>query len=88
MDQRGRTKTGRKKWHNEEPHIPFYSSNAIKHSHLNTINQISRMRWARYAATRGKLTNGEPEGKRPTGRHRHKPEDNIKMTFKYTGFEM
>jgi hypothetical protein len=46
------------------------------------------MRWARYAATRGKLTNGEPEGKRPTGRHRHKPEDNIKMTFKYTGFEM
>jgi hypothetical protein len=50
---------------------------------LKYISVITRiMSWARHAGcmeTRNahKILDGQPEGKRPRGSHRHRPEDNI-----------
>jgi hypothetical protein len=47
-----------------------------------------RMRWAGHVARMGETRNayrileGEPEGKRPLGRPRHRRVDNIKMDLK------
>jgi len=51
------------------------------------------MRWAGHVACMGDRTHvfrilvGNPEGKRPLGRPRHRWEDNIKMDFQKVGWE-
>jgi hypothetical protein len=50
-----------------------------------------RMRWVGHVACKGerrgvyKVSMGEPEGRRPLGRPRHKWEDNIKMDLQEVG---
>jgi hypothetical protein len=58
-----------------------------------TVIKSRRMRWARHVAREGGrrgtylILVGNPEGKRPPGRHRHKWEDNIKMDVKESVWE-
>ena len=53
-----------------------------------------RMRWAGHVARMGRgeaytgFWWGEPEGKRPLGRLRHRWEDNIKMDFQEVGCDV
>jgi hypothetical protein len=64
--------------HNEELHY-MYSSNIIR------VSKSRRIRWAGYVARIGerrgayRVLGGKPEGKRPSGRHRRRWEDNIEM---------
>jgi hypothetical protein len=66
---------GRRKLHNEELRDLYSSSNM----------KSRRMRWAGHVARMGEKRNsyrllvGEPEGKRPIGRLRHRWVDNNKM---------
>jgi hypothetical protein len=59
---------GWRKLHNEELHDLYSSPSIIR------IIKSRRMRWYR-------LLVGEPEGKRPPGRPRHRWADNIRMNF-------
>ena len=51
------------------------------------------MRWTGHVASMGenrcvyRVLVGKPEGKRPSGRPRHRWEDNIKMDLQEVGFE-
>jgi hypothetical protein len=61
-----------RKLHNEELHILYSSPSIIR------IIKSRRMRWARHVARMGEKRNayrmlvGNPEGKRPLGRPRHR----------------
>ena len=58
--------------------------------------QVIKLRWVGYVACMGERRGqysfllgwgGEPEGKRPLGRPRHRLEDNIKMVLQEVGCE-
>jgi hypothetical protein len=78
---------GWKKLHNEELHN-LYSSPCI----IRMI-KTERMRWAGHVARMGDKRNayrilvGQPEGKRPLGRPRHKWVDNIKIDLGEIGWD-
>jgi hypothetical protein len=69
--------------HKEEPHDLYTSANVIR------VIKPRRMKWAGHLARTGerrgahRVVERKYEGKRPTGRTRHRCEDNIKMNFKY-----
>jgi hypothetical protein len=68
-----------RKLHNEELHNMYSSSGTIR------VIKSRRMRWAGHEVCMVEMKNvfkiliGNPEGKRPLRRPRHKWEDNIKM---------
>jgi hypothetical protein len=70
---------GRRKLHNKKVHNLCSSSSIIR------MVKSRRMRWAGHVARMGEKRNayrilvGNPEGKRPLGRPRHRCVDNIKM---------
>jgi hypothetical protein len=74
-----------RKLHNEELHNLY--------SFPDTIRQVKsrRMRWAGHVACMGeerkvyKVLVGNPEGKSPLGRPRHRWEDGIRMDLRETG---
>ena len=61
------------KLHNEELNDLYCSPNIVQ------VIKLRRMRWAGHVAHmgRGEGFGGEPEGKRPLGRPKHRWEDNI-----------
>jgi hypothetical protein len=73
---------GWRKWHNEELHNLYCPPSIIR------IIKSRRMRWAGHVARMREKRNayrilvGNPEGKRPLGRHRRRCEDNIKMDLR------
>jgi hypothetical protein len=75
----GEVTEGWRKLHNEELHNLYCSPSIIR-----TI-ELRRMRWEGHVARMGAKKNyssilvGNPEGKRPLRRPRHRWEDNIKM---------
>jgi hypothetical protein len=77
---------GWRKFHNEELHSLYSSSNIIG------IIESGRMRWAGHLARMGVKRNarrilvGKPVGKRPLGRPRCRWEDNIKTDFREIGW--
>jgi hypothetical protein len=80
--------TGRwKKLHNEELHNSYFSQNIIR------VIISKRMRQAGHVACVGEMRNtykilvGNPEGKRPLRRPRHRWDDNFKMDLEETGLE-
>jgi hypothetical protein len=66
-----------RKLHSKELSDLYSSSNIV------TVIKSSRMRWAGHVARVGERRirgfGGDPEGKTPLGRHRHRWEDDIKM---------
>ena len=54
-----------RKLHNEELNDMYSSPNIVQ------VSKSRRMRWAVHAVRMGKIC-GEPEGKRPLGRSRHR----------------
>jgi hypothetical protein len=84
---RGLTLKGEwRKLHNEELNDLYSSPNIVWGI------KPRRMRWAEHVACVGERRGiyrfwmGEPEGKRPLGRPRHRWEDNIKMYLQEVGF--
>ena len=71
-----------RKLHNAELHALYSSSNII----MNLKSR--RLRWAGHVARMEQPRNayrvlvGRPEGERPSGRPRHRLEDNIKMNLR------
>jgi hypothetical protein len=76
---------GWRKLHNEE-----HQNLSCSPSTINMVKS-SRMRWVGDVALMGEKRNayrilvGEPEGKRPLGRPRHRLVGNIKMDLRYDG---
>jgi hypothetical protein len=76
-----------RKLHNEELHNLYSSPNIIRMIRSRT------MRWAGHVARMGEKRNsyrmlvGKPEGKRPSGRPRHRWVDNIKIDLRETGWD-
>jgi hypothetical protein len=76
-----------RKLHNEELHS-LYSSPGI----VMAIKS-RRMRWAGHVARMGERRGvyralvGNPEGKRPLGKPRHRREDNIKLDLREIGID-
>jgi hypothetical protein len=74
-----------RKLHNEELHNLYLSPDIIRQVRLR------RMRWAGHVARMGeerkvyKVLVGNPEGKRPLGRPRHRWEDGIRMDLREIG---
>jgi hypothetical protein len=72
---------GGRKLRNEELRDLYSSPSIIR------IIMSRRMRWARHVARMGekriayRLLVGKPEGKRPSGRPRHRWVDNVRMDF-------
>jgi len=70
-----------RKLHNEELNDLYSSPNTV------WVLKSRRMRWAGHVARMGerrgvyRVLVGNPEGKRPLGRARHRLEDNIKVDF-------
>jgi hypothetical protein len=70
-----------RKMHNEELNDMYSLPNIVR------VVKSRRMRWAGHVARMGRgrgvhrVLVGNPEGKRPLGRPRHRWEDNIKMDF-------
>ena len=56
------------------------------------VTKLKRMRWAGHVARMGarrgvyRVLVGNPEGKRPLGRPKHRWEDNIKMDLQEVGY--
>jgi len=77
---------GWRELHNEELHILYASPIVIR------VIKLRRMGWVGHVAHMEEVRNaysilvGEPEGKRPLGRPRHRWEDNIRMDFKEIGW--
>jgi hypothetical protein len=77
---------GWRKLHNEELHGLYSSPSIIK------VIKARRMRWAGNVAHMGEVRGaynilvGNPEGRRPLGRRRHRWEDNIKLDLREIGF--
>jgi hypothetical protein len=76
---------GWRKLHNEELHNLYSSPSIIR------IIKTRRMRWTGYVARMGKknayrILVGNPEGRRPLGRPRHRWVDNIKIDLKEIGW--
>jgi hypothetical protein len=77
----------RRKLHSGELHNLYLSPNIIRQIKLR------RMRWAGHVARMGegrkvfKVLVGNPEGKRPLGRSRHRREDGIKMYLREFGWK-
>jgi hypothetical protein len=75
-----------RKLHNEELNDLYCSPNIV------LVIKSRRMRWAGNVARMGERTSvymvlmGEPEGRRPLGRHRHRWEDNMKMDLQEVGW--
>jgi hypothetical protein len=73
--------------HNEELHVLYSSPNIIRHI------KSRRMRWAGHVARMGEERNvykalmGNPEGKRPLVRPRHRWEDGFRMDLREIGLE-
>ena len=71
----------RRKLHNEELNVFYPSPNIVR------VIKLRRMGWAGHVARMGerrgvyRVLVGNPEGKRPLGRARHRLEDNIKVDF-------
>ena len=75
----------RRRLHNEELHSLYHSPNVvrvIKSRRLRWAGLVVRMEEGRSAF---KILTGNPLGKRPIGRPRHRSEDNIRMDFKDMG---
>jgi transcription termination factor 2 len=78
---------GHCKLHNEELHNLYSFPSIIR------MIKSRRMRWAGHVARMEERGNayrtlvGEPEGKRPLGRPRHRWVDNIKMDLRETGWD-
>jgi hypothetical protein len=76
-----------RKLHNEELYNLYSSSNIIR------MIKSRRMRWAGHMARMGETRNayrilvGNPEGKRPLGRLRHRWVDNIKIDLRELGLD-
>jgi len=74
-----------RKLHNEELNDLYSSPNIVR------VIKSRRMRWAGHVARMGKrrcvykVLVGEPEGKRPHGRPRHRREENIAMDLQDVG---
>jgi hypothetical protein len=73
---------GWRKLHNEELHNLYSSASIIR------MIKLRRMTWAGHVARMGEKRNayrvlvGNPEGKRPLGRPRHRWMDNIRMDLR------
>jgi hypothetical protein len=76
-----------RKLHNEELHNLYSSPSIIR------MIKCRRMRWAGHVARMGEKRNayrilvGNPEGKRPLGRPRHRWVDNINMDVREIGWD-
>jgi hypothetical protein len=72
---------GWRKLHNEELHGLYSSTSIVR------VIKARRMRWTGHVARIGEVRGaynilvGEPEGRRPLGRPRHRWEDNIKRVL-------
>jgi hypothetical protein len=79
---------GWRKLHNQELHNLYSSPSTFR------IIKLKRMRWVGHMAQMGEKRNmytllvGKPEGKRPTGRPRHRWIDNIKMDILETALSV
>jgi hypothetical protein len=73
---------GWRKLHNEEFHNLYFSPSIIR------MIKSRRMRWAEHVTrlgenrNAGRILKGKSEGKRPSGRRRHRWEDNMKMDLR------
>jgi hypothetical protein len=71
--------------HNEELNDQYSLPNIVR------VVKLRRMRWVSHVARMGEergvhwVLVGKPEGKRPSGRPRHRWEDNIKMDLQEVG---
>jgi hypothetical protein len=77
---------GWRQLHNEELHILYASSDVIlviKSRRMGWVGHVAHMEEVRNAYS---ILDGEPEGKRPLGRPRHRWEDNVRMDFKEIGW--
>jgi hypothetical protein len=83
--KRDKVMGGWRKLHNEELHNLYSSPSIIR------MIKSRQMRWAGHVARMGEKRNayrilvGEPKGKRPLGRPRHRWVGNVKMDFRYDG---
>jgi len=71
-----------RKLHNEELNDLYCSPNIVR------VIKLGRMRWVGHVAHgvgRGEGFGGEPEGKRPLGRPKHRWEDNMKIYLQEVG---
>jgi hypothetical protein len=71
-----------RKLYNEELNDLYSSTNIVQ------VIKLTRMRWAGHVAHMGgekRVLVGEPEGKRPLGRPKHRWEDNIKIDLQEVG---
>ena len=68
--------------HKEEPHDLYTSANVIRVIKPRRMRQAGHL--ARMGERRGayRIVERKPGGKRPTGRTRHRWEDNIKINLK------
>ena len=85
MSKRDQVTGERRKLHNEELNDLYSSPNTV------WVIKSRRMRWTQYVAHMGerrgiyRVLVGEPKGKRPLGRMRHRWEDNIKLDLQEVG---
>ncbi|KAJ4431868.1 hypothetical protein ANN_20474 [Periplaneta americana] len=76
-----------RKLHNTELHALYSSPDIIRNI------KSRRLRWAGHVARMGESRNAyrvlvrRPEGKRPSGRPRHRWEDNVKMDLREVGYD-
>jgi hypothetical protein len=76
-----------RKLHNGELHGLYSSRNVVR------VIKSRRMRWVGHAACMGegrgvyRVLVGEPQGRRPLGRPRHRWEDNVKLDVREIGID-